>query len=759
MATTGRQLAGQREATSSQHGVRARPDRVLMSLPETAVPPRPLTRAADRLARPATPRLRRRRPTGAPAPLPRHLGWTTITWGSAFVVVTVGALVIMRWEAARRTIDTVDATILRLLADHRGSRLTEVAQAVNFDIPGWALFVVNAALLVVLILMRRWQHLFAFLGSVACAKLIGLLLIDTVHRPRPFDVTAIGEWRGFAMPSATALVVSFTVVGVIFGVVVPGRPRAIAKVVGSGVVAVVVAARLYLGVEHPSDVVVGVVLGVALPLLSFRFFAPNELFPVSYHRRKSAHLDIGGRRAAAIGKAVADQLSLDVIGIEPIGLAGSGGSTPMRLDLADGTSVFGKLYALTHVRADRWYKLFRTILYGRLEDETPFRSVRRLAQQEDYALRVMRDAGVRTAAPIGVVELTPGREYLVVTEFFAGADELGRADVDDHVIDQGLAIVRQLWDAGLAHRDIKPANLLVRHGELLLIDVAFAQVRPSSWREAIDLANMMLVLAVRTDADRVYARALLRFTPDEIAEAFAAVRGIASPSQLRAVMRLDGRDLIGRFRALAPARRPVPLQRWGARRVVLTAGLAVVAVVVAPNAAGMFAPSELPVNAPPTCGTDDVMVLMAQAVPTASFVPCTTTVPMGWTAGGVGVQHGRAQFWLHSDRAGHRAVVVTLQQDCDTEGSTEERSDVAGMRRLVQRPATAGEPSIRHDVGEGMCISTRLAAGVLADTQTLAAIDGALSLQPRGHLIQEVDHETGLTLCGTNAAPCAGGGS
>jgi hypothetical protein len=66
---------------------------------------------------------------------------------------------------------------------------------------------------------------------------------------------------------------------------------------------------------------------------------------------------------------------------------------------------------------------------------------------------------------------------------------------------------------------------MVRDGELLLIDAAFAQVRPSPWRQAIDLGNMMLVLAVRTDAERVYRRALDYFTPDELAEAFAATRG------------------------------------------------------------------------------------------------------------------------------------------------------------------------------------------------------------------------------------------
>ena len=88
---------------------------------------------------------------------------------------------------------------------------------------------------------------------------------------------------------------------------------------------------------------------------------------------------------------------------------------------------------------------------------------------------------------------------------------------------------------------------------MLLIDVAFAQVRPSPWRQAVDLANMMLVLAVRTDAERVYERALRFFTPDEIAEAFAAARGVASPTQLRSVMKQDGRDLLAQFRALAPA--------------------------------------------------------------------------------------------------------------------------------------------------------------------------------------------------------------
>jgi hypothetical protein len=112
---------------------------------------------------------------------------------------------------------------------------------------------------------------------------------------------------------------------------------------------------------------------------------------------------------------------------------------------------------------------------------------------------------------------------------------------------------------------------MVRDGELKVIDVFFVQIRPSPWRQAVDLANMMLVLGLRSDAERVYRAALRYFTEDEIAEAFAATRGVASPTQLRAELKRDGRDLLTRFRELAPKRTPVAIQRWSVRRVLLTA--------------------------------------------------------------------------------------------------------------------------------------------------------------------------------------------
>ena len=216
------------------------------------------------------------------------------------------------------------------------------------------------------------------------------------------------------------------------------------------------------------------------------------------------------------------------------------------------------------------------MLYGSLEDEVRFTSVRRLVEYEDYILLKLKDAGLPSPEPFGFVEITPEREYMMVTEFLDGAKEMGDTEVTDEIIDDALLVVRRLWDAGLAHRDIKPANVMVRDNKVVLIDPAFATVRPSPWRQAVDLANMMIILGLRTSPDHVYERALQYFTPDEIAEAFAATKGVTIPSQSRSSLavlkRSEGVDVVQRFRELSPYREPISVQRWSVRRILLALG-------------------------------------------------------------------------------------------------------------------------------------------------------------------------------------------
>jgi membrane-associated phospholipid phosphatase/tRNA A-37 threonylcarbamoyl transferase component Bud32 len=525
-----------------------------------------------------------RRPSGEPPPLPHELGRTGKFWIGvvAYYVVTLLGVVLFRPLAG--FFEATDAAIVRWFADARFPLLTDVMQELNLTTSRWTFRLLRWGTILVLIAFRRWRHLFVYLAAIIALEVIAYQASLFIARPRPFGVEILAGWNGYSMPSRPLASLAVSLVAMMYALIPHGEWRNRAKWITGVICGVTIVARVYLGVDAISSAVFGAVLGVAVALTLFRWFVPNDIFPVSYSRGKAAHLDVGGRRGEAIVAAAREQLDLRIVDAKPIGLEGSGGSTPLLLTIAgeDGAperKLFAKLYAQSHVRADRWYKLGRTILYGALEDETPFDTVRRFVEYEDYALRLMADYGLPTPKPYGVVEITPDREYMILMEFFDGGVELGEAEVDDQVIDEGLHLVRDMWDVGLAHRDVKPANLMVQDGHLRLIDVFFVQVRPSPWRQAVDLANMMLVLGLRSDAQRVYDRALTYFTPEEIGEAFAATRGVASPTQLRTMMKEDGRDLLEEFRRLAPSFPPVRIQRWSLRRVGLTLWVLLLALI------------------------------------------------------------------------------------------------------------------------------------------------------------------------------------
>lgn len=281
-------------------------------------------------------------------------------------------------------------------------------------------------------------------------------------------------------------------------------------------------------------------------------------------------------------------------------------------------------------------------------------------------------------------------------------------------------------DVGLAHRDIKPANLMVQGGELRLIDVFFVQVRPTPWRQAVDLGNMMLVLALRSDPATVYEAALRYFSPDDLAEAFAATRGVASPTQLRQHLKRDGRDLLTAFRSMAPARRPIPVQRWSLRRVVLIVASFLGLTLAAMTLVGLLFPSRGTVTSP-TCGSGPSMQLMAQAVPTATRLPCVSVLPYGWGIGTADTVAGRSVFRVGV--GGFDTISVTLTETCPAPVSG---TDVYPI--------------------EGGCVTYRSSA-----TDHIVpsfAPDGGLSLMPREAVVEAVAADDGQVLCGAGAPPC-----
>jgi tRNA A-37 threonylcarbamoyl transferase component Bud32 len=665
---------------------------------------------------------KRRRPSGEPPPLPRDLRSSgkfmlALTGGVVLILLLVGFIGI------GKQIDHLDAALLDGIAQLRTPGVTSVANQVNDVLSAvLTLGILRWATILVLLAFKRFRHLLVFFGSILAAGWVTSSLSAIFSRARPTGIEILGNWHGGSMPSRPVAALAVTLIGMVYTLIVPGRGRLWGKVAAAVVLGVFVLARLYLAVDHPTDALFALIFGVTIPLVAFRFYTPNDAFPVKYSRGRAAHLDVEGVRGEAIRRALGEQLGLTIVEMKPFGLAGSGGSTPLRLKVEEHPDeyLFGKLYAQNHLRADRWYKLGRTLLYGRLEDEGTFSTVRRLVQYEDYLLRAMRDAGIKVPKTFGFAEITPEREYMLVTEFVANSQELLDAEVDDRVIDNTLRLIRRLWDAGIAHRDVKPSNLLVRDGEVHVIDVAFGEIRPSPWREAVDLANAMVALALRSEPDRVYERALQFFSPEEIAEAFAATRGMTLPSQSRNLLRKDGRKLVSRFRELAPPRRPISIQRWSFRRVGLTIGVLIAALVVfnitfvnlggaglVPRAGNTSASYSF-VARQPTCTRfqGEMLVLEAQAVPSATMVPCLDALPLGWTFKALVVEKGSARIFLDSDRVGAEAVEIKLAARCSTDGTTEVPSDEAGARRFEEVRALSGAYSGRRIyVFDGGCVT------------------------------------------------------
>ena len=206
-------------------------------------------------------------------------------------------------------------------------------------------------------------------------------------------------------------------------------------------------------------------------------------------------------------------------------------------------------------------------------------------------------------------------------------------------------------------------------------------------------------------------------------------RGVASPTQLRASMKADGRGLLERFRELAPARKPIGIQRWSIRRVLLIVVTLLLLMLTVLTGVALFIPSRGDVgNA--NCGTGRTMQLMAQAVPTATQLPCIEDLPLGWGTEQASVVRDRATFTVAIGSDMVSPVTVTLVETC---------------------PADAALETIPVDGG---CVTYEVPPGTEPGSVPSFDDGGGLSFIERSELVAAVERDEDLVLCGAEAPPC-----
>ncbi len=336
---------------------------------------------------------------------------------------------------------------------------------------------------------------------------------------------------------------------------------------------------------------------------------------------------------------------------------------------------------------------------------------------------------------------------------------------------------------GLAHRDIKPANVMVRDGQVVLIDPAFATVRPSPWRQAVDLANMMIILALRSSPEHVYERALLLFSPDDIAEAFASTRSVTVPVAVAVLP--DREQAPGGHRH----HRPLPGAGTQSRPHLHPA------LEHAPGPAGPRHRSSLlllfvrdphrehqggrlhmtiaqspwprssgPSLALPACGStlgthdpglrqgSSAVVLSAQALPGTAFVPCINSLKTDWEYEDLRAERGRADVRPGLDEhghvlpAGHAAAHV---RHVGGQAGHQRRARRAPLRRRRRRRPAARHRDHRRP---GRARSRRYASDLVSelDGSVLGRSDSGRCPRHQGHAghgsgIEEA-HEAGAVV-------------
>jgi len=129
-----------------------------------------------------------------------------------------------------------------------------------------------------------------------------------------------------------------------------------------------------------------------------------------------------------------------------------------------------------------------------------------------------------------------------------------------------------------------------------------------------------------------------------------------------------------------------------------------------------------------------MIVLEAQAVPSATLLPCVEALPAGWRVSDVFIRRGRARFTLDSDRAGPRAVTVVLEHHCQVPRVTRVPSDEPGTRRYEEigpvRPGV-GFTGRRFYLFPGGCVTYSLKFTGEERAEPLGVVTLALSFVPR----------------------------
>jgi undecaprenyl-diphosphatase len=167
---------------------------------------------------------------------------------------------LVRWDVSR-------VRWLRAHASPIGDRI--FAAVTVLGSPGN--YVVAAAVALWLLWRRERFLLLTLLAGTAGGKLLEIALKTTIHRHRPTEAAALLSGHTFSFPSGHAMnaTVCYALVAFVLATALESRVRVRARwyATAAAIALAVAFSRIYLGMHFPSDVLGGLVAGVAWVVL------------------------------------------------------------------------------------------------------------------------------------------------------------------------------------------------------------------------------------------------------------------------------------------------------------------------------------------------------------------------------------------------------------------------------------------------------------------------------------------------------------
>lgn len=149
----------------------------------------------------------------------------------------------------------------------------------------------------------------------------------------------------------------------------------------------------------------------------------------------------------------------------------------------------------------------------------------------------------------------------------------------------------------------------------------------------------------------------------------------------------------------------------------------------------------------PRCGSIERVALIAQSVPSTSYVPCISTLPPGWSSTGLNVHSGHTRFTLRSDRSPDHPVRVELSASCTISGATPVAPRTPGGRTyLALRSIDPRYTGTMYDVFPGGCVTYKFDFQRGPHIALMAQVNSTVGFVARQQLRLDLQRRLGVRL-------------